>query len=73
MLSCRCEIATATANRAAVIAPRIDNAALAGALSAGLDFAALRDALSAGGGTGASALLDFAPLLSVLCIAISVA
>ena len=40
-----------------MIAPRIDNAALAGALSAT-------------GGTGASALLDLAALLSVLCIAI---
>ena len=52
-----------TATSAAVIAPRIDRAALAGAASAS-------------GGTGASAgepllpLLDFAPLLSVLCIAI---
>ena len=71
MLSCRCcETAYATANSAAVIAPTIDSAALAGALSAGLDFAALLGALSAGSGTGASALLGFAALLSVLCIAI---
>ena len=36
MLSCRCcETAYATANSAAVIAPTIDNAALAGAASAG--------------------------------------
>ena len=58
MLSCRCcETAYATANSAAVIAPTIDSAALAGATSAI-------------GGTGASALLDLATLLSVLCIAI---
>ena len=75
MLSCvLCETATATATRAAVIAPRIDSAALAGAVSAGLDFAAaLSGAASARDGTDASAgalLLDFAALLSVLCIAI---
>ena len=73
MLSCvLCETATATATRAAVIAPRIDSAAFAGALSAGggigasareallplLDFAALLP------------LLDVVALLSVLCIAI---